>query len=947
MHFVMTTTEGFNGGSHKQLISTLEGLLTEKGETVCVVSLPATKWHWRTRTGALALAALIPKSTCANGGFRVLFTSAVFSLPELLALRPDLASIPHKYLYFHENQLAYPLRDSDEGATKSDYQFAYIQVLSALAADLVLFNSAFNMHSFYERLPAFLAAGLPTPPSPRVPEPRGLVEKLLKPKSRVLHFLVEPPPLPVLVHGDLDDFEAAVCSQAERIRARGRAPLRILWNHRWDYDKNPADFFKVIFDLANISVDEEFSNLGRSTLRPSTGDVIAPSEMSPPSLSSEQAQPRFQISVIGGSGQDVPRIFPIAESYLRPTGHISVWGFVGPREAYWRTLADCDVVVSTAKHEFFGVAVVEAVAVGCVPLLPHRLAYPELLAHGPSPSMCLYRTLSQMRKQLKYWIGAPDRLRERAAKALLDAYDRKGTGTGAWLRKGPLAMELLGGSFVPQRTDFSPPISTIQQANVTSIQSFPAQANSPIVQMDNPNPFSNVVLKQEESSQSLNALFTSDFTQQQQPSSSSSTATSNDAPVQKGHTCDVCHKAFADRSLLSKHKIAHAEAKHVCNTCGRAFVREDKLRRHFRSVHSNERPFICEVCSKAFARKDKLQEHAKHHNKDITFPCTVCSEVFLMRSLLNRHLRTEHQIKQTTESSRNSARSHDCKLSSLCGKKRARAQQEADFAKLAMENATAGITAAAAASAVAPAASGFYQHPSWNPANFLFCNRYQHSQQPVAQPAFDFWGGNNGYLYGQQYAAAGYQFPSIQYAAAMRQQQQQTSQQTAAPSSLSYNSAAAAALTARLLSPGNYFWPQPSQSFVLPQAGAASMNPAASTNPLIPATNPYFSANLTAAAVATTAAAPVTTDVTAATSKTVTTEAAPSSVQPQMIFDVVPGGYSVQSATSTGTSSYQTAYYQAESLAGSEQAVSAPAPPRRQQQQATDSGTTPTFAYTN
>lgn len=89
-----------------------------------MISLPATKWHWRARTGALALAALIPKSSCANGGFRVLFTSAVFSLPELLALRPDLASIPQKYLYFHENQLTYPLRESDEGATKPDYQFA-------------------------------------------------------------------------------------------------------------------------------------------------------------------------------------------------------------------------------------------------------------------------------------------------------------------------------------------------------------------------------------------------------------------------------------------------------------------------------------------------------------------------------------------------------------------------------------------------------------------------------------------------------------------------------------------------------------------------------------------------------------------------------------------------------------------------------------------------------
>lgn len=511
----------------------------------------------------------------------------------------------------------------------------------------------------------------------------------------------------------------------------------------------------------------------------------------------------------------------------------------------------------------------------------------------------------------------------------------------------PRAMELLRGACIPQCSDFPPPISTIQQANVSNIQSFPAQGGSPIVQMDNPNPFSSIVLKQEEPSpSSISALFTGDFTQQQQqPSSSSSTATSNDAPVQKGHACDVCHKVFADRSLLSKHKIAHAEAKHICNTCGRAFVREDKLRRHFRSVHSNERPFVCEVCNKAFARKDKLQEHAKHHNKDITFPCTVCNEVFLMRSLLNRHLRTEHQIKQTAESSRNPARSQDGSK-----KKRSRAQ-EADFTKLAMENATVGITAAAA-SAVAPTTSGFYQHPGWNAANLLLYNRYQQSQQQAAQPAFDFWGGNNGYFYGQQYSAAGYQFPTIQYAAAMRQhqqQQQQATQQATVSSGLSYNPAAAAALTARLFSPGNYFWPQPSQGFVLPQAGTASTNSAAATTSLIPTANPYFPAPLTAATVTTTTAAAVTTDVTATTAKTVVTEAAPSSVQPQVIFDVGPSGYSVQSTASTASSSsYQTAYYQAASLAGSEEAVSTTAaPPRQQQQQATDPGTAPAFAYTN
>ena len=41
-------------------------------------------------------------------------------------------------------------------------------------------------------------------------------------------------------------------------------------------------------------------------------------------------------------------------------------------------LGRCDIAVSTAFHEFFGLSVVEAAAAGCLPLVPRRLSYPEI-----------------------------------------------------------------------------------------------------------------------------------------------------------------------------------------------------------------------------------------------------------------------------------------------------------------------------------------------------------------------------------------------------------------------------------------------------------------------------------------------------------------------------------------------------------------------------------------
>ena len=56
---------------------------------------------------------------------RVLFCSSVLNLCELVALRPDLARLK-KVLYFHENQLVYPVRKDQQ----RDFQYGYNQVLS-------------------------------------------------------------------------------------------------------------------------------------------------------------------------------------------------------------------------------------------------------------------------------------------------------------------------------------------------------------------------------------------------------------------------------------------------------------------------------------------------------------------------------------------------------------------------------------------------------------------------------------------------------------------------------------------------------------------------------------------------------------------------------------------------------------------------------------------------
>ena len=293
-----------------------DGWSSRSGHQWTTLGLPDRNWKWRMRHAAVEFARQIEQRSSNGESWDVVFCTDMLNAAELRSLARPMSNLP-MVVYFHENQFAYPIR----GKQNPDHHFLITNFISALAGDEVWFNSQFNLESMISGLVEH---------SETWPDfdPRAEIASIRE-KARIV-----PPPISF----PKNNVATLIADRKSRIQAGD--PVHLVWAARWEYDKNPDALLKCLELLAQQRVP-------------------------------------FRLSVIGEQADYIPASFDSIREQFEL--QIENWGYQESRDVYWSVLNSADVLLSTATHEFFGLSVAEAISVGTWPMLPNRLAYPELL----------------------------------------------------------------------------------------------------------------------------------------------------------------------------------------------------------------------------------------------------------------------------------------------------------------------------------------------------------------------------------------------------------------------------------------------------------------------------------------------------------------------------------------------------------------------------------------
>lgn len=305
---------GYHTGSHR---SWAEGFVAASRHDVHLVTLPGSFWRWRLEGGFVTLAEQVLALADRVGRPDVILATSMVDVAGLRGMLGVLGPVPVA-LYLHENQITYP----QTGRTRVEQSHGLITWTSLLAADTAAFNSAYHRDTVLAALPGFLGSF---------------------PDQRQEHLIPAVAARATVLPVGCDLAGIGVGPKTD--------PPLVLWNHRWDDDKDPDGFLDVMFRLAATGIP-------------------------------------FTIALAGERFVDQRSVRDAAVQALGDRvvvdGHLT-------RDEYQAVLAAASVVVSTATQEFFGVAVVEAIHAGAYPILPDRLVYPERIPR-PLHGRCLYRS---------------------------------------------------------------------------------------------------------------------------------------------------------------------------------------------------------------------------------------------------------------------------------------------------------------------------------------------------------------------------------------------------------------------------------------------------------------------------------------------------------------------------------------------------------------------------
>ena len=247
---------------------------------------------------------------------------------------------------------------------RSDLHFPFTNLSSALCADEVWFNSEFNLTSMLDGITSTLKL---LPDYPPIESVDAIREK----------SLVQSPGIDV--GGGSEPVRVLSTTSSD--------PIKVVWAARWEHDKGPEWLLEVLNGLKAQSID-------------------------------------FSISIVGQQYSKQPEAFgQIQQTHSDQIDH---WGFVS-RAVYDQILAEADVFLSTANHEFFGLSFVEAVAGGCCPVVPNGMAYPGLMNPVSGAETLLYETPKQAVDIIESIWRTPEEYRP-VAQALAEHFSK----TYAW-----------------------------------------------------------------------------------------------------------------------------------------------------------------------------------------------------------------------------------------------------------------------------------------------------------------------------------------------------------------------------------------------------------------------------------------------------------------------------------------------------------------------------------